>query len=308
MEGRTGIPGRRGIFMASLQQAGLRQANIQNTTALTLVLATCLASAAFAETKKEYRFTVSPNANVSISVDTQYGAISVKPGNGNQVVVTATLKSDKVEVDKQQNGNRIEIASYLLQGADQQTGQVDYELLIPPNATLNLRSSTGPLSAERLQGDLTLEGADAVVNISNVNNGHVHVRTMGGPITLTDVRNGHVEIASISGDVHLKSVTGPLVQANSGSGKIFYDGDFGSGGDYRFTTHTGDIEALVPADVSADFKAHSVLGRVQNDFPLQTRHSRFSVEAGRSFFGTVGKAASEVVLRSFSGRIRLKQR
>jgi DUF4097 and DUF4098 domain-containing protein YvlB len=287
--------------------ASLQQANLQQTTVVTLVLATCLASAAFAETKKEYRFTVGPNANVS--VDTQYGAISVKPGSGNQVVVTATLKSDKVEVDKQQNGNRIEIASHLLQGADEQTGRVDYELLIPPDATLNLRSSTGPLSAERLQGDLDLEGTDAVVNVRNVSNGHVHVRTMGGPITLTEVRNGHVEIASISGDVHLKSVTGPLVQANSGSGKIFYDGNFGSGGDYKFTTHTGDIEALVPADVSADFSAHSVLGRVQNDFPLQPKqHSRFSVEAGRSFFGTVGKAASEVVLRSFSGKIRLKQR
>ena len=292
---------------ASLQQASIRRTNCQKTTVVTLVLATCLSTAAaFAETKKEYRFTVGPNANVS--VDTQYGAISVKPGSVNQVVVMATLKSGNVEVDKQQNGNRIEIASHLLQGADQQMGQVDYELLIPPDATVNLRSSTGPLSAEHLQGDLTLEGADAVVNIRNVSNGHVHVRTMGGPITLTDVRNGHVEIASISGDVHLKSVTGPLIQANSGSGKIFYDGDFGSGGDYKFTTHTGDIEALVPADVSADFSAHSVMGRVQHDFPLQPKHSRFSVEAGRSFFGTVGKAASEVVLRSFSGKIRLKQR
>jgi DUF4097 and DUF4098 domain-containing protein YvlB len=293
--------------MASLHPASLRQANLQNTTALTLVLATCLASAAFAETKKEYHFTVGANAN--ISVDTQYGAISVKPGSASEVVVMATLKSDKVEVDRQQNGNRIIIASHLLQGADQQTGQVDYELLIPPDATLNLRSSTGPLSAERLQGDLTLEGTDAVVNVRNVNNGHVHVRTMRGPVTLTEVRNGHVEIESISGDVHLKSVTGPLVQANSGSGKIFYDGNFGAAGDYKFTTHTGDIEALVPADVSADFSAHSVLGKVQNDFPLQPKqHTRFPLEAGRSFFGTVGKAASEVVLRSFSGRIRLKQR
>jgi len=293
--------------MASLRSASLQQLTVQQQTAvITLVLVTCLAGSAFAETKKEYRFTVGPKANVS--VDTQYGAISVKPGSANQVVVTATLTSANVEVDKQQNGNRIEIASHLLQGADQQMGKVDYELLIPPDATVNLRSSTGPLSAERLQGDLTLEGSDAVVNIRNVSNGHVHVRTMGGPITLTDVRNGHVEIASISGDVHLKSVTGPLVQANSGSGKIFYDGDFGSGGDYKFTTHTGDIEALVPVDVSADFSAHSVMGRVQHDFPLQPKHSRFSVEAGRSFFGTVGKAASEVVLRSFSGKIRLKQR
>ncbi len=281
-------------------------ASIDQTTAVTLVLATCLSAAAFAETKKEYHYTVGPNAN--ISVDTQYGAISVKPGSDNQVVVTATLKSDNVEVDNQQNGNRINIASHLLRGADQQAGQVDYELLIPADATLNLHSSTGPLSAERMQGDLTLEGADAVVNVRNVENGHVHVRTMRGPITLTNVRDGHVEISSISGDVHLKSVTGRLVQVSCGSGKIFYDGDFGSGGDYRFITHSGDIEALVPADVSADFRAHSVLGRVRHDFPLKPKHSRFSEEVGRSFIGTTGQASSEVVLRSFSGKIRIKQR
>ncbi len=287
--------------MASLQHAG-----IDYTTVVTLVLATCLSSAVVAETKKEYRYTVGPNAN--ISVDTQYGAISVRPGSGDQVVVNATLKSDDVEVDQQQMGNRIGIASHLLRGTDQPSGQVDYELWVPPDATINLRSSTGPVSVEHMRGDLTLEGADAVVNVRNVENCHVHVWTMRGPITLTDVRNGHVEINTISGDIHLKSVTGPLVQATSSRGRIFYDGDFGSGGDYKFTTHKGDIEALVPADVSAGFRAHSMLGRVQHDFPLQPKHSRFSEEVGRSFVGTSGQAASEVVLRSFSGKIRLKQR
>jgi DUF4097 and DUF4098 domain-containing protein YvlB len=293
---------------ARVQRTRIPHTSVQHTAVVSLVLATCLASssAAFAESKKEYRFTVGPNA--IISVDTQYGAISVKPGSGDQVLVTATLQSENVEVDQQQNGNRIEIASHLLQGANEQAGRVDYEVLIPPDATLNLHSSTGPLSAERLQGDLTLEGADAAVNVHDVENGRVHVRTMRGPITLTDIRNGHVEIASISGDIHLKSVTGPLVQASSGRGKIFYNGDFGSGGDYKFTTHAGDIEAVAPAEVSADFRAHSVLGRVHADFPLQAKHSRFPVEVGRSFIGTSGKASSAVVLRSFSGKIRLKQR
>jgi DUF4097 and DUF4098 domain-containing protein YvlB len=296
------------------QSARLQPANSKRSTVVTLVLATCLSSGlslvlapqAFAEATKEFRYTVGPHAN--ISVDTQYGAISVKPGSDNQVVVTAILKSNNVEVDQQQMGNRIEIASHLLRGTDQPTGQVDYELLIPPDATVTLRSATGPLSAERLQGDLTMEGAEATVNVRQVENCHVHVRTMRGPITLIDVRNGHVEISSISGDIHLKSVTGPLVQVSSGRGTIFYDGDFGSGGDYRFTTHNGDIEALVPADVSAGFRAHSVLGKVQHDFPLKPRHSRFTEEVGRSFVGSTGQASSEVVLRSFSGRIRLKQR
>ena len=285
--------------------SGFQQGRIDFSTLITLILATFLASGAFAATK-EYRYTVGPHAN--ISVDTQYGAISIKPGSDNQVVVTAIFKAGNVEVDQQQNGNRIEIASHLLHGTDQQTGKVDYDLQIPPDATINLRSSTGPISVDHLQGDVTLEGAEAEVNVHNIENCHVHIQTMRGPITLTDVRNGHVEIASISGDIRLKSVTGPLVHVTSGSGKIIYDGDFSSGGDYRFNSHTGDIEALVPMDVSADFRAHSVLGRVQHDFPLKPKHSRFSEEVGRSFIGSTGQASSVVVLRSFSGKIRLKQR
>ena len=279
----------------------------QRNTVAGLVLATCLASVAIAESRKEYRFNVGPQANVS--VDTRYGAISVKPGSANQVLITAAAKSDKVEVESLQNGNRIEVGSRLLPGADQQSGRVDYELLVPADATVHLRSSTGPITADGLKGDVTLEGADAQVEARNQSRGHLVVQTMSGPITLNEVHNGHVEITSISGDIHLNSVTAQLVKVDSTSGKIFYSGDFGLGGDYKFSTHTGDIEALVPATASAEFSAQSLQGQVQNDFPLQPRqHSHISLDATRAFIGTAGKAASGVVMRSFSGKIRLKQR
>ena len=281
--------------------------NMQRTAILGLVVAACLTSAAIAETRKEYRFSVAPRAIVSVS--TEYGAISVKPGSAGLVLVVAVLRSDKVDVDTSQKANRVEIDTLLHKGADEANGRVDYELMVPPDTTLSLHSSTGPLTAERLQGDLEFEGTAAPVTIRSVGHGHVHVKTMSGLISLTDVHSAHVEITSISGDVVLQSVTGPLVQVNSGSGKISYDGDFGSGGDYRFSTHTGDIEALVPPDASADFSAHSLRGDVHNDLPLKPRdHIRSSWAAGSSFVGTVGKAASEVVLRSLSGKIRLKQR
>ena len=262
---------------------------------------------AVAATRKEYRFAVSPGA--TISIDTQYGAIAVKAGTGNQALVVALPQSDKVEVDSHQTGNRIAVESHLLPGADQQTGRVDYEVTVPKGVTLTLHSLTGPMTAEGVQGDLEFESAAASVEVRSVSHGHVHVRTMNGPVTLTDVHDAHIEITSIGGDVHLNSVTGPWVDVNSGSGKVFYDGDFGSGGEYRLITSTGDIEALVPATASADFRAHSVRGHVQNDFPLeQMPHPQTTIEAGRAFVGTVGKSASKVVLRSFSGRIRLKQR
>ena len=280
--------------------------SMQRTTVVGLVLATCLVSAAIAESRKEFRFTVGPKAN--ISVETVYGAITVKPGNARQVIVLAVIQSDKVNVDHSQNGSRVEIESHLLPGADRQSGRVDYELTVPPDANVNMHSSTGPLTAERLNGDLTLEGQEAPIEVRNVSNGHVHIKTMGGPIRITDARASHIEITSISGEVRLKSVSGPLVQVNSGSGKIFFDGDFGSGGNYNLTTSTGDIEALVPPGTSADFRAHSAHGQAENEFSLQSSSSTSAPTPGNSFVTRFGQAASKVVFRSLGGKIRLKQR
>ena len=273
-----------------------------------LVVGVVLAAATLAvgETRKEYRFTV--DARPSVSITNQYGPISVKPAAGNLVSVTAILHSDKVEVDQTQSGDRVDILSHLLPGATSESGRVDYDVLVPSGASVTLHSTTGPLHAEKLSGDVSLEGATAIVDVRDISDAHVHVRTLNGPVTLTNIQGGHVEITSVSGDVVLNSVSGPLVQVNSTSGRIRYDGDFGSGGQYSLTTHTGDIEASAPADASIDVTAHSVKGRVENDFPLEPKHTSFVVKAGSAFAGTIGKAASSVRLLSFSGKIHLKKR
>ncbi len=258
---------------------------------------------------KEFRFNVTPRAG--LSVNNPYGSISVKPSSGNIVIINAALASDKVEVDNTLAGNRVEIQSHLLAGADAQSGRVDYEILVPADASITLHSSTGPLRAERLHGDVTLEGASATVEVRDLSGGHLHVKTLNGPVTLTNVQDGHVEIDSLSGDVTLNGVAGPLVQVISTSGGINYVGDFGDHGDYRLTSHSGDIEATVPDSTSADVNARSVRGEVRDDIPLQPKtHTWFVVTEGRAFWGTMGQAAvsSSVVLRSFSGKIHLRKR
>ncbi len=66
------------------------------TTGAAMVLA--LAVLASGEVRKEFHYKVHHRASVSIF--NQYGPISVKPIGGHQVVVTAVLHSDKVEVDQ----------------------------------------------------------------------------------------------------------------------------------------------------------------------------------------------------------------
>jgi DUF4097 and DUF4098 domain-containing protein YvlB len=276
-------------------------------TKLTVIILISLATLVVAETKKEYRFEVGPKAKVSIV--NQFGAVSVKPSTGNYVLVNATIYSDKVEVDHAQSGSRVDVQSHLLSGATADNSRVDYEVLIPADASVDMESSTGPLHAEKLHGDVEAEGANATIDVRDITGSHVHVKTMAGPITLTNIRDGHVEIDSVSGDVTLTSVTGPLVRVSSTSGKIQYDGDFGHAGEYRFNSHSGNIDATIPEDASVDVKAQSVRGQVQSDLRLQPKvHTSFLVKEGSSFAGTINKAASSVWLRTFSGKIHLKKR
>ena len=268
-----------------------------------------VAGTLIAETKKELHFSV--GAKAGVSVVNPYGSISVKPSTNNTVVVNAVLHSDKVEVDNNQSGNRVDIQSHLLPGADADSGRVDYEVFVPADASITLHSSTGSLHAEKLHGDLSLEGPGSSVDVRDISDAHVHVKTMNGSVNLDNIQNGHVEVDSLSGEITMTGVNGPLVQVVSTSGRINYIGDFGKSGEYRLTSHSGDIEATIPEWTSADVSARSVRGEVHDDIPLQPKtHSYFPVDKGRAFAGTMGKMAvsSTVVLRSFSGKIHLRKR
>jgi len=279
----------------------------QQVGQLAVVTMICITTMTATDTKREFKYNVGPKA--AISINNEYGPVSVKPSTSNQVVIDATLHSDKVEVDNTQNGNRIELRSHLLTGATPENGQVEYEVLVPADASVTVRSTTGTLRAEQLHGDLAMEGDSAQVEIRDISRSHVHVKTLNGPITLTNIQYGHVEVTSVGGNITLNGVSGPYVEVTSTTGKIRYDGDFGIGGEYKMTSHTGDIDATIPAEASVDVTARSVRGDVQNDFPLAPKsHSSFIPVPGRSLVGTAGKAASSVLLRTFSGKIRLKKR
>ena len=263
-----------------------------------------------AQSRKEYHFNVGPKSVVS--VNNPYGSISVKPSSGNSVTINAVLHSDKVEVDNTQIGNRVDVQSHLLPGADVDSGRVDYEILVPADASVTLHSSTGPLHAEKLHGDVTLEGAGATVDVRDITDAHVHVKTLNGPVTLTNVQEGHVEVDSLSGDVTLDRVTGPLVQVISTSGGINYIGDFGER--WRIPPHQSqrrhrsDRARKRPPPTSARARCAAKCTTIFLSNPSLTPGS--PSKKGSAFMGTMGRAAvsSTVVLRSFNGKIHLRKR
>lgn len=266
----------------------------------------CLAVAAFAAQKQQFRYTLGPGA--SISIVNEYGPVILKPSSGNQVVVTATPGSNKVEIDCTQTGNRVEVRTHFLKHADQNDGRVEYEIQVPADANVTVRTDNGPINVQNLRGDINLESDTAAIDVRDMASGMVHARTVSGPITLTNVSKTHVEVASVSGNVVLANVTGPKVTADTTKSSIRYDGNFAGGGDYTFTNHSGDIEVSLPAEASVDMTARSINGSVQNEFPFRPKaHTAFAVTQGHSFAGTSNSGAAMVRIRSFSGTIRVKK-
>jgi hypothetical protein len=267
-----------------------------------------VAVTASAQTRKEMKFPVGAGASLTITND--FGPVTVHTAAGSQIVAVATLRSEQMEVDQTHSGSRVELLTHALQQRPAgDAGKVDFVVTVPPDCTVTVHAAQGPIEIEKLRGDVNADGENANMDVRDVGNGHVHLRTLKGSVTLTNVNNGHVEVTSVSGPVTMSNVSGPSVEINTTTGKISYAGMFSNNGDYAFTTHSGDIEVALPATASVDISARSVKGKVeQPDFPLQPKqHNPFPVTQGRAFAGTSNSGSSGVQLRSFSGTIRVKK-
>jgi DUF4097 and DUF4098 domain-containing protein YvlB len=265
-----------------------------------LAVFSLLSLLAAAQEKKEFSCTVGPGAVISIT--NNYGPITVKASRRSQVLVETTFHSDAVNLVNEQHGDRIELRSI---SSRQGTNLVEYTVLVPVAAFVTLRSSNGTLRAQGLRGDVVLEAASGSVEVTDISDAHLHVKTLSGPVTLADIRNSHLDIHTVRGNVNLHNVTGPSVEVNSGAGRITYDGDPGRVGEYLLTSHTGDLEVSIPASAWVEIKAHSIKRQSDPEFPTA---SSVPALGQTSLLGGPGQIpGSRFDVRSFSGNIRIKR-
>ena len=253
-------------------------------------------------------FTVQPGATVTITSD--YGPITIHPSMtaATQVLVSGKPHSDKVEVDANQSGNRVDVRSHFLQKASAEEGAVDYDIQVPGSASVVVRTSNGTVKVQNINGDISVDSDTGSVDVRDAMNGHVHVRTMSAPITLTNINNGHVELNSVNGEVTLTNVSGSLVSANTNGSAIHFTGDCGGGGEYTLSTHSGNIDVTLPPNASVDVTARSVTGSVEDGYQLQPdSHPTMALAQGKSFAGHANSGTASLHLRSFSGKITVKK-
>lgn len=143
--------------------------------------------------------------------------------------------------------------------------QVDFTVLVPEGVKF---------SGHTVNGDLNADGIEADVSASSVN-GDVDVQT-----------TGFAEASTVNG-----SITCVL-----GSSQ-FTD-------DVEFETVNGSITIEMPEGLNADFRASTVNGSIDSDFPILV----MGKVSRRSLRGRIGDGGPELRLSTVNGSIRIRRR
>ena len=245
-----------------------------------------------------------------VTVRNSFGRIDVKSWKKPEVVVVGNHLSDKVEVDTEQAGNRIEVTTHVInESVKQNELQADYEITVPEESELEVRTDSGMVLVERVFGDMTFNTVAANVQLQEVS-GYLVIKTIGGSVVCSRCA-GRLDINSISGNVSLFQPQSDSVRVQTSSGNIFFDGDFLRRGIYILKNYSGLIEVRFSDTDSFDLNATSLQGTVENQANLKPdthggRHllSKFS----RSLIGTLNEGHAKVELSSFSGTIKIRRR
>lgn len=259
----------------------------------------------------EKHYTVSGRPVITLNSKTA-GRVEVKSWKNPEVVIIGNHKSDKIEVDAEQAENRIEIMTHILdKNSKPEELEASYELTVPEESELEVRTDSSVIQVERVFGDLLFDSVGGDIHLKDTA-GHVDIHTVGGSIICLQC-SGRLSVRSVSGNIQILQPQLSSVRISSTSGNILFDGPFLTHGTYTLKNGSGWIEVRFSGTDSFDLQAQTVSGSVDNQAQAYIKPDSHGFHGTTSrfvkgFFGTVNSGLAKVDLSSFSGIIRIRKR
>jgi len=182
-----------------------------------------------------------------LSVEGHNGGITVKGWVRNEVLVRARVDAtaetqaaadslaSRVSVDI--SGGMVRSTGPDMQGDDQSSWSVSYEVFAPQTTDLSIKTHNGGLVISDVRGQIRFEG----------HNGGVVLKRVTGDIG-GNTHNGRIQI----------EIVGPV----------------SDGRQLEASTHNGSITVAMPANYSAHVLAETSTGHIQSDFPISENGER----------------------------------
>ncbi|HVO58993.1 MAG TPA: DUF4097 family beta strand repeat-containing protein [Dongiaceae bacterium] len=267
---------------------------------------------AFAATQKvEKHFTVKGRPVVMIQ-NVANGRIEVKSWKNSEVVVNASQGSSKVGLEMEQADDRIEVTANVLDpSASDAELAANFQLTVPEETELQIKTQSGLIYVEQVLGDMKLESVAGDVHLKEVS-GYIIVRTTGGSLVCTQCA-GKLDFSSISGNAQILQPALRSANMITMTGNILFDGDFIRTGIYTMKSGRGLVEVRFSGTDSFDLFAQTTTGTVDNRAEAFLKPDSHGVKHtaaryAKGLFGSVGTGLARVELSSFSGTIRILKR
>jgi hypothetical protein len=173
------------------------------------------------------------------------------------------------------------------------TGGVDVTSV---TGAIGVTGSPAELFAETLGGRIDIDADTRAVR----------AKTASGAIAVRG-RIRDIIATSVSGDLEVEGDRFERGSFESIDGDILYRGNVGRASALEFTSHSGVIDFVLPADAAAEFTIGTFYGSFEDRFGVTARNTGSKLK-GQEYAFTLGSGAGTVVVRNFKGRVVLRRK
>lgn len=216
--------------------------------------------------QKRFAKTYPASRNIRLQLTNRSGTVTVSGWERNEVRLIAQMEAPaaKIVPDSSSDSLIINVVRDNYGRAD--VGSVNFEIKVPFGSTVDIETRMGNLTVRDVSGEMVRAGVTS------------------------------------EGDITLSGVKSSSVMANNVTGDIFFDGDFKSGGNYRFSTTRGNVNLRIPFDSS--FRVIATAPSTRNiDLGAFGNNGLNFISNGQRVSGNVNGGESSLTLTSQRGSI-----
>ena len=226
--------------------------------------------------QEDFEKTVQLDIDGEFSLENVNGAIQVETWDRDEVRIMGRKRASsekllkRIEIEVKGERNRVEVRTRHRKPwnfFNMGERSVDYEIWVPELAE---------------------------VEITTVN-GQVEIDSLAGSVRAKTV-NGYVSIDQTEGDTTASTVNGSI--------EVRY-GEPPESGSHEFSTVNGGIDLYLPSSSGGRFKANTVNGSIETDFPLAVKGGKWG--APKHVDGRVGDSDASFELNTVNGGISVQQ-
>ncbi len=229
----------------------------------------------------------------NISLDSQFGAITLKNANGNDVTIDS-------------NSGKITLSEVRAKG--DVTSQTDFGNTSFENgsaASLNIGTNSGAVTLTKVQVSKGIKVDDQFgdIDLDQANGASYDLHTNSGSITV-DGAKGKLTAHTEFGNIEIRNAVAVTVDISTNSGTVEFAGSLGAG-PHNVKSDFGQIDITIPADTKLNVDLSTDFGKIKSDLPITVTLTETSNDNGDQIAGSINGGGDLLTMETNSGGVNI---